>query len=1011
MRKILGMLLVCLLLPFGAHAQPEPGRDTRIRPPIEPPMPPIVLMVRLGDISTPLQVAKVDVDVTVMGSIAETRTTVTFYNPNTQVMAGDLYFPLPEGATVTGYALDIQGTMVDGVVVPKDKARRVYEIEVRKGVDPGIVEWVKGNNFKTRVFPIPPQGTRTVMVRYLTSLRSDPAGAAYELPLNFAESLPDFHLRLEVIHSEVAPVVVKGGPANLQFSQGRESYVAEVTAQKAVLKEPLLVVVPQPMQRWVRLQKASNEVTYFDVTDTVEAPSAGLPAKVDPKRIGLFWDDSGSRGTVNHDLEFALLTEFFRMHKGNSITVDVVLFSNDVDGRKSFTIKEGDSSALLQFLKKVDYDGGTQLSAIVPKEGETPDLYLLFSDGLSNFGSEEAKGFKAPLYAFSSDVTANFPLLRFVAAQSGGAFLNLARIKTAEAAAIIGNTQFSVLEVKVLEGEVQDLLPSGVRAVTAPLHISGVLVSASATIEVAYGVAGTVTERRQYVLKSGSATAGETLRIWWAQQRIDELLTQPEKNQDELAALGKIHGLVTPETSLIVLETLEQYVEHTIVPPASLPEMREAYYEQMRAQDKAKGEQKTAKIDTVLAMWNQRVLWFDKEYKYPKNFRYGVPEEEGSVGHGSGMGAGGGGVGRSAVVHLGSATAVSDDRPAPAPEAAQEEAERDQARRERSMQAVDSKSAEAKKEARDGDSGDSGSPEPSIEVKFSDPDTPYLKAIKAAGKGQMYSAYMAQRKEYMASPSFFLDCADFFFGKGLKHEALRILTNVAELKLDDPALLRILAHRLEQQEMLELSKGVFEQVLRLRPEEPQSYRDLGLVLGRLGKNKEAVEMLYKVVTTQWDRFQEIELPTLMEMNRLIGLAKDLDLKALDIDPRLVKLLDLDVRIVLTWDSDMTDMDIWVTEPSGETAKYDHNETTIGGKVSRDFTDGYGPEEYLVRKAMKGKYKIQANYYGESAPTLAGTVTVQATVFTNFGRPNEKRKALTLRLEKKKDVVYIGEITF
>jgi len=330
-------------------------------------------------------------------------------------------------------------------------------------------------------------------------------------------------------------------------------------------------------------------------------------------------------------------------------------------------------------------------------------------------------------------------------------------------------------------------------------------------------------------------------------------------------------------------------------------------------------------------------------------------------------------------------------------------------REESERQAVQDAKKEAGKESREPE--EDGQAEPTIEVRLSDPDTPYLKKLKAASKGGMFRAYMDQRSEYASSPSFFLDCADYFFAKGLKKEGLRVLTNIAEMKLDDPALFRILGHRLEQQEMLELSRDVFRQVLRLRPEEPQSYRDLGLVVGRLGQHREAIELLYKVVTTRWDRFEEIEIPVLMEMNRLIALAKKDDVNALNIDPRLMKLLDVDVRIVLTWDSDMTDMDIWVTEPSGEQAKYDHAETTIGGLVSKDFTDGYGPEEYLVHKAMKGKYKIEANYYGESAPSLAGTVTVQAEVYTNFGRPNEQRRALTLRLEKKKDVVAIGEITF
>jgi uncharacterized protein YfaP (DUF2135 family) len=129
------------------------------------------------------------------------------------------------------------------------------------------------------------------------------------------------------------------------------------------------------------------------------------------------------------------------------------------------------------------------------------------------------------------------------------------------------------------------------------------------------------------------------------------------------------------------------------------------------------------------------------------------------------------------------------------------------------------------------------------------------------------------------------------------------------------------------------------------------------------------------------------------------------------DPRLRKLLDVDVRIVLTWDTDNTDMDLWVTEPSGERCYYSHALTMAGGMLSRDFTAGYGPEEYLIHRALPGEYRIQAHYYGTRAQTLAGPTTLQATVITNFGRPNETRQAMTLRLTDPKELIDVGRVTF
>jgi len=312
-------------------------------------------------------------------------------------------------------------------------------------------------------------------------------------------------------------------------------------------------------------------------------------------------------------------------------------------------------------------------------------------------------------------------------------------------------------------------------------------------------------------------------------------------------------------------------------------------------------------------------------------------------------------------------------------------------------------------------------PEPGIAIKEWDPHTPYLKALKAAQPKDAFASYLAQRKKYRTSPAFYLDCAEFFRKQKQNELGVQVLSNIAELELENAALLRVLAYRLLQIGQLDLACGLFEQVLLLRPEEPQSFRDLALALAQRGQRnknpadcRRAMDLLAHVVNNQWERFDEIEVIALMELNAVwadFTRCFPSDKVRFPVDERLKKLLDLDLRIVMTWDADMTDIDIHVTEPSGELAMYDHNRTTIGGLVSKDFTQGYGPEEYCLHQAMHGTYKIEASYYGSQASQLMGPVTVQAEVITHFGKPNEKRKSLTLRLEEKKETVLVGEVEF
>ena len=135
---------------------------------------PVVRPVDLRADEKPTTVEAWHVEARVGGVFATVTTAFTVRNPNARPLEGALEFPLPDGARVCGYALDIDGVMTGGVVVPKEKARVAFEKEVKKGVDPGLVEHLKGNAYRTRLYPIPAQGARRVRLVYVTPLAFAP---------------------------------------------------------------------------------------------------------------------------------------------------------------------------------------------------------------------------------------------------------------------------------------------------------------------------------------------------------------------------------------------------------------------------------------------------------------------------------------------------------------------------------------------------------------------------------------------------------------------------------------------------------------------------------------------------------------------------------------------------------------------------------------------------------------------------------------------------------------------
>ena len=241
--------------------------------------------------------------------------------------------------------------------------------------------------------------------------------------------------------------------------------------------------------------------------------------------------------------------------------------------------------------------------------------------------------------------------------------------------------------------------------------------------------------------------------------------------------------------------------------------------------------------------------------------------------------------------------------------------------------------------------------------------------------------------------------------------ALQVLSNVAEMKLESPELLRMLANQLLEANEKDLAIETFADVMKMREEDPQSYRDMALALNETGKYNQAVQLLYKLITDPWDvRFGDIKAIAINEMNAIISAHKEMvDLSG--VDKRLVYAMPVEIRIVIGWSSDNSDVDLWVTDPRNEKCLYSHSETQIGGRMSKDVTQGYGPEEFCLRRAINGKYKVEVNLFGESRQTIGGPITIKADLFTDFGKPGQKRETINFRVKTNKEVVELGALKF
>jgi hypothetical protein len=132
-----------------------------------------------------LELAALRVDVETAGAMARYEVEHVFHNPGEQQLEGTFRFPLPSGSIVTGLAMEIDGKLMEGEMLERERAREIYEEIVDNMRDPALLEWEAGQTFKLRVFPIQPGERKRVVMRYMAPLRVDEAaesGFAVEIP-------------------------------------------------------------------------------------------------------------------------------------------------------------------------------------------------------------------------------------------------------------------------------------------------------------------------------------------------------------------------------------------------------------------------------------------------------------------------------------------------------------------------------------------------------------------------------------------------------------------------------------------------------------------------------------------------------------------------------------------------------------------------------------------------------------------------------------------------------------
>jgi len=250
-------------------------------------------------------------------------------------------------------------------------------------------------------------------------------------------------------------------------------------------------------------------------------------------------------------------------------------------------------------------------------------------------------------------------------------------------------------------------------------------------------------------------------------------------------------------------------------------------------------------------------------------------------------------------------------------------------------------------------------------------------------------------------------------------DVLKSLSSLVEQNPGDAVLARDVGYSAMDLGLRAQAYHLFRRVAEARPHEPQTYRAMAQALAAMNRPELAIAYFEIPLAGTWDpRFGDLRTIVVLDYARFLrnlvtrpgnDHLRGYAASRLSSLQQEVKLDRADVVVTITWNTDATDVDLHVVEPSGEECYYRHRHTRSGGELTRDVTQGYGPEMYVLRRAPTGNYDVFAHYFASDRNRASARTKVYVTMVENWGSAEEKVTERVIALETGKQRHAIAQL--
>jgi Ca-activated chloride channel family protein len=521
-----------------------------------------------------------------------------FHNPSPYRLEGQYLFLLPRNATVSEFALYIDGKKVEGELLEKEKAKGIYEGIVRRMQDPALLEYIGSNVFQARIFPIEPNSDRRIEMTYQAVLAKDFSLVKYTYPLHtptqISRPIDDFVITVDVKSKMVLKNVYSPTHTVATARKGDNQAIVSFEGKGVAPDHDFALY-------WAEDDKdvGINFLTYRPDPDEdgyflalLSPRPTSKKEDVQPKDIVFVLDTSGSMTTDDRMKQAKKALQHCVRSLDRNDRFNIVTFATETsiwnDGLLEATDKNVDKAA-----GWIDTDiraaGGTNINdALVealklqPPERNRPFLVCFITDGEPTVGTTDPKEIVANvknanvssvrIFSLGIGEELNAKLVDEIAASTNAVSeyikpkedieLKVSNFFTRISSPVMTNLDLKFGTVKVAEvypKKMADLFRGSQMTVLGRYKTHG-----ATAIELAGMMAGKPVKLAYDVKFPESSSENDFLPRIWATRKVAYLLEEIRLHgenaelKDEVIKIARKFAIVTPYTSYLVVEDTMQ---------------------------------------------------------------------------------------------------------------------------------------------------------------------------------------------------------------------------------------------------------------------------------------------------------------------------------------------------------------------------------------------------------------------------------------------------------------------